>query len=54
MKTLKSNQVAEPAAEIFERVYMSHHDFDRAFAALLLSRNELIQLDRLNAWNGVD
>ena len=49
MKTLNSHQVAEPADELLERVYMSHNDFGRAFAVLLLSRKELIHFDRLTA-----
>lgn len=50
MKTLNSNQVAEPAADtIFERVHMSHNVFGSAFAAYLLSRKELINFDGLTS-----
>ena len=49
MKTLNSHQVAEPADELLERIYMSHNDLGCAFAALLLSRKELIHFDRLTA-----
>ena len=51
MKTIHLNQVAEePADELLKRLCMSHNDFGRAFAALLLSRKELIQFDRLTAY----